>query len=92
MDQEKNNSLFVKCDCHCCGLSIERWSEDDDETLSLSFWIDKFYAYQIESFWSRLYNRIKLCFKILKDGDYFLQNIVINKEDMKKLKNYFNQF
>ncbi len=89
----KEKSLFIKCSCHCCGLSIEKlWPGDGDDAMSLSFWIDKFYAYQSSGFFRNLWERIKLAFKVLTKGDYFLQDIIVEKNEIQKLKEYFNQF
>lgn len=89
--KEKSKSLFIKCDCHCCGLSLESWDFDND-CMYMSFWIDEFYAYQSEGFWRNLWERIKLAFKVLRKGDYFLREVAIEKNDVQKLKEYFNQF
>lgn len=86
----KYKTLHLECDCTIHGLRLSYWDDDPDEVY-LSFWIEEFYARQT-GFWDSLWNRIKIAFKVMCKGDYFLHEIILNKKDMKRLKEYVGRF
>jgi len=93
MDKKQKHSLFIECDCGCVGLKLDKFWEDEPENdeMYMTFWIAKFYANQDTS-WDRLKVKMKLLWRVLKGGDYFLQELVVTRKNVEKMKDYLNQF
>jgi hypothetical protein len=80
--------IFIYCDCHCCGVQVSQFNEID-ELFFITFWIAEWYAIP-SSIFSIVWQRIKLAFKVLFNGDYFLKELVLSRDNFKKLKDYLN--
>lgn len=81
---EQDDTIFVKCDCWAHGIHLD--ADDDHKIMYLSFWVDEWYTTKI-SFWKKL----KIIWDILRDGDYFLKEIVLNSHEAKKLNNWLTK-
>ncbi|HCW04390.1 MAG TPA: hypothetical protein DGK91_07625 [Clostridium sp.] len=92
MKNTKTNSVFIQCDCGCLCLEVGKFweNEPEDKTLYMSSWITMFHANQ-EGFWSRLKTRVKLLWKVLVGGDYFLHELIISGDDVEELRDYLNK-
>jgi hypothetical protein len=73
-DREK----FIKCDCHGEGMLVTKF--DDDEEMYFSYWRQGIDPIKL-SWWMRL----KLCWMVLTKGNYFEDEIVLNKEKAMEL-------
>lgn len=82
--------VFFECDCYMEGitLSMHRWNDEED-MLYLSFWIDEWYQDKI---WKQILNRVKLAWKVLVGGDYFLKEIILKRKNVERLKNELSKF
>ena len=89
----KENKLFIQCDCGCSAIELSHWEpfKDDEEILFLSIWRPCFYTNQRNIF-SEIWYRIKMGFTIIFKGDYQLYDLILNKEDLVRLKHYVNNF
>ena len=81
-------AIFIQCDCHCCGVQISQF-DDTDEPICIDFWVNKWYAIPT-SLLRLLWLRIRLAVRVLLNGDYFLQELILKREDFEKLRDYFN--
>ena len=73
-DREK----FIKCDCHSEGMLITKF--DDEEEMYFSYWRDGINPVKL-SFWMRL----KLCYLALFKGNYYDDQVILNKEKAMEL-------
>ena len=69
---------FIQCDCYGEGLLITKF--DDEEELYFSYWRQGIDPIKL-SWWMRL----KLCWMVLTKGNYYEDQIIINKEKSKEL-------
>jgi len=79
-DQEK----FIKCDCHSEGMLITKF--DDEEELYFSFWREGLDPVKL-TWWMRL----KVCYLALFKGNYYEDQIILNKEKSKELADWINK-
>lgn len=78
----------VQCDCGCMIMEIgDLW----DDKMYLSFWVQAFMEKQ-DSCWDRLKTKLKLLWKVITKGDYFLHELIIDKGDIKNIKEYLDKF
>jgi hypothetical protein len=86
----------LRIDCGCgphLMMSLDLLWEDDennDATWILEFWIPEFYAKQ-NSILRILWERLKVAIKIVLHGDYFLHDIILYRDDLQALKEYFDR-
>ena len=73
-DREK----FFKCDCYSEGMLITKF--DDEEEMYFSYWRDGINPVKL-SFWMRL----KLCYLALFKGNYYDDQVILNKEKAMEL-------
>jgi len=76
----KGNELYITCRCYFHALHIER--DDRVNEWYVSRWIR---GYATETSWKY---RIKCIWYILVHGRPYGDEIILNKQDMKELKNY----
>jgi len=81
-------ALFIECDCHCCGIQVSQFN-DSEEPIIISFWVSKWYAIPANIL-LLIWKRIQLAIRVLRNGDYFLQDIILSKQNFNKLKEYLN--
>jgi hypothetical protein len=72
-DQEK----FIKCSCHGEGMLLTKF--DDEEEIYVSFWREGLDPVKL-TFWMRL----KLCYLALFKGNYYEDQVVLNKEGVRQ--------
>lgn len=77
MSIEKNNSLFIKCDCHSHLLEV---SKDEDLGTCLTIWRLNGHGTKFS-----LLERIRWCIHILKTGSPWGDEFIIKEEDKEKL-------
>ena len=73
-DREK----FFKCDCHSEGMLLTKF--DDEEELYFSYWREGINPIKL-SLWMRL----KLCYLALFKGNYYDDQVILNKEKAMEL-------
>jgi hypothetical protein len=73
-DREK----FIKCDCWGEGMLITKF--DDEEELYFSYWRQGIDPIKL-SWWMRL----KLCWMALAKGNYYEDQVILNKEKATEL-------
>lgn len=79
---KKNNVLHLTCECHAHELHIEKDFEED--MWYVSFWQR---GYISETSWKY---RLKCIWYILKNGRPYGDEVVLNKDHMKELKDYID--
>ena len=79
-DQEK----FIKCDCHGEGMLITKF--DDESCFYFSFWRQGLDPVKL-TWWTRL----KLCWMTLTKGNYYEDQLILNKESAKELAEWINE-
>jgi hypothetical protein len=72
---------FIQCDCYGEGLLITKF--DDEEELYFSYWRQGIDPIKL-SWWMRL----KLCWMVLTKGNYYEDQVIINKEKSKELADW----
>jgi len=73
-DKEK----FIQCDCYGEGILITKF--DDEEELYFSYWRQGINPVKL-SWWMRL----KLCWMVLTKGNYYEDQVILNKEKATEL-------
>ena len=73
-DREK----FIKCDCHSEGILVTKF--DDEEEIYFSYWREGINPIRL-SWWMRL----KLCWMVITKGNYYEDQVILNKEKSKEL-------
>ena len=79
-DREK----FIQCDCWGEGMLITKF--DDEEEMYFSYWRAGINPIKL-SFWMRL----KVCYLALFKGNYYDDQVVLNKKKSKELANWINK-
>jgi len=94
MDKSVEIGRFrLECECGACSLVAQHWPEliniPEEDVIYLSYHIDQWYAEKgiFEMIWSR----IKLAWKILVNGQYFLFEIGIRQHQLKDFRDYINK-
>jgi hypothetical protein len=72
---------FIQCDCYGEGLLITKF--DGEEELYFSYWRQGIDPIKL-SWWMRL----KLCWMALTKGNYYEDQIILNKEKSKELADW----
>ena len=80
---KKDNELHITCSCHTHELHFEK----DDE---LSVWFVSFWqrGYAVETSWRY---RLRCIWHILKTGRPYGDEVVLDKESIKELKDYLDE-
>lgn len=78
-DKEK----FIQCDCYGEGLLITKF--DDEEELYFSYWRQGIDPVKL-TWWMR----IKVCWLAIVKGNYYEDQIVLNKSKAKELADWIN--
>lgn len=87
-DREINQTVInIPCSCGAHSININ-YFDDETEEVYLSFFIDRFYIQ--EGILHTLLKRIKYAFLILCGKSYRFEEIVLSKEDLKKLEQEFH--
>lgn len=79
-----NKEKFFKCSCYGEGILVSKFDKEDE--IYLSFWKQGFNPLRL-SFWDRL----KLCWTILSKGNYFVDEVILNKRESKRMKNWLDE-
>lgn len=87
----KKNELIVTCECGCEESAHIKIEEDDELYLFLTYMNGKFYNCS-DSIWETVKRKCKKIWCIIRNKDYYYSDIIMNKEDFKKFKEYINQF
>ncbi|MDK2920127.1 MAG: hypothetical protein PWQ37_2860 [Candidatus Petromonas sp.] len=78
-----SKELQVECDCYTHAIRLVKF--DDDDTLFLNFW---YLGRRNIS----LRKKLKDVFDVLKGNRMLIEEIVLNKEDVKVLRDYLNEY
>ncbi len=87
-DEEK---VFVICECSSHGICIELIEDSafSEKLYCLNFWTQEWFCNN-DNIFTSAWNRIKLAYKVLANGDYFVKEIILSEESMDKLKKHIN--
>jgi len=90
---DKNNTrIVIRCDCGTESIGIGKLFDGEEP---LEYYMDiSIYAFSTEQegFFSKLKNRLKTIWYILRHGTHRFQEIILTEEDMKDLKEVINRF
>jgi hypothetical protein len=81
---EKNNEIFLKCDCHMEAIEVKHW--EDDQSFFFSFWD---YGRSKVS-WMPWKKRLTLIWRILRGKDLYTDMVILDYEKSKQLANFIN--
>jgi len=74
----------ITCDCHTHGFRVTAFLEDYwDGMVFLEFWVIQWYA--DKSILGNLWKRIKLAWKVLRNSDYFLHELILDRDDARRM-------
>ena len=79
-DKEK----FLKCDCHGEGMLVTKF--DDEPVFYFSYWRQGLDPVKL-TWWMRL----KLCWMVLVKGNYYEDEIILNKETATELADWIKE-
>lgn len=84
--KKKEAKVYFPCDCgsEVMEITYADWVEDD-ECCFISFKLDAFSAKQTSPL-DIIKDRVKLAWRILKGGDYFLYDLITTKEKLGELR------
>jgi hypothetical protein len=86
MVYKNEKSIYVKCDCGCSGIHIDKLEYKDESTeYILSISASCFYTEQ-DGIFSKLKGRLKFIWYILRHGTHRFFDICIEPEDFEKFK------
>ena len=74
----KSREKFIKCSCHSEGVLLTKF--DDEEEIYVSFWREGLNPVKL-TWWMRL----KLCWMALTKGNYYDDQLILNKEKAMEL-------
>lgn len=78
------DTISVECSCNTHGFRITSSIEQDwEEAVFLTFWVDEWY--KDDGILSNIWQRIKLAWKVLANGDYFLHEIILERDQAKQV-------
>lgn len=80
------DGIIVECKCGSEGITVEHF----DDEIYLSFWIDTWYAEQ-KSFLEEILKRLKIAWTILRKGMFLYQEIILTKDEAKRLYEYLGK-
>ena len=80
----KIREKFIKCSCHGEGMLLTKF--DDEEEIYVSFWREGIHPVKL-TWWMRL----KLCYLSLFKGNYYEDQLILNKESAKELAEWINE-
>ena len=92
MFKEKTNdtgtvSITIPCECGTHEIKITKF--ENDTCCYLSFFVDSFYLQ--DGIWKMICNRIKKAFSILCGKSYRYEEIVIQEEGLKEIRDGINK-
>lgn len=79
MDDNKKE-LIIKCVDNCSCLSIDKWDDEDDQ-----YFLTFYSSYSDKRCFKE---KIRDIFKILRGKRIYNTEIILNKEDLDKIKNF----
>ena len=80
----KSREKFIKCDCHSEGMLLTKF--DGEEEIYVSFWREGLDPVKL-TWWMRL----KLCWMALIKGNYYEDQLVLNKETAAELAEWIKE-
>lgn len=92
LTDRNNTKIIVECDCGCESICISKLEFDDGfKEYFVEIFINAFYSEQ-DGFFSKLKNRLKTAWYIIRRGTYRLQEICLTQEDFRDLKEIIQNF
>lgn len=84
-------SLREECliECYCGTHAVKFSSFSDEEEVYVSFWTHKFYLQS--NYFEDFVDRIKFLWKVLTRGPYLVEELVLTRRDLEKLRDYLNR-
>ena len=83
--KEDLKPVYVECGCGFSGIRLT----DLEDCICLDLWMTK---WNQEGIIKSILKRFKLMWKVFRNGDYFLQEIILEKKDVENLKKYLEDF
>lgn len=91
--QDQENRFRIDCDCTMCSIVFDYEPEECmpyENTIYISYHIDKFYAKQ-GSILKSLLERFKIAWKVLKNGSYFLYESGVKPYQVEDFRQFVNR-
>jgi len=81
--EDKDEKIFIECDCFSEGIMLETWAED--KQLCISIW--KRGIHPQKRGWSY---RLKYIWQILRGKELYSDEIILNNEKSAKVRDWLN--
>ncbi len=79
MSPVKEETVNIQCSCNTHGFRVTSYIEEDwEDVVFLEFWVSEWY--KDDGIFSNIWKRIKLAWKVIFNGDYFLHELVFHRE------------
>jgi len=79
--QNKDQSTFIKCECHLEGLGVDYFADDDH--YYFSYWKQGLSNKKLS--WKA---KIRYCWQVLRHGKAFEDEVILSAESANKLCNW----
>lgn len=89
MDIQKNNELIIRCECGTDILMVHEWREKYSDVQRQTFDLAMFSYGQYQNKPSFI-ERLKYCWRHLRTGKIFSDEIIMTPKDAKKLADFIN--
>jgi len=83
-----DHKILIECDCGCSILNIAK--DDDDDFAYLNTYRADFFTEQ-DGFWDLFKKRIKSVWYAILGKDFYLYEIVLDKDKIEQLKKIVNE-
>ena len=81
--KSKDSEIFVKCDCHGEGMFVTRFEGEDE--FYFSYWGQGITPRNMQ-----IWERVKLCWKVLWTGNSYEDEIILSKDKAGMLAVWIN--
>ena len=96
MVSNDNKDLIISCQCGCENAIHFRVDKEvfdkHEEYAIMTYWNGNWYRDQDDRVLRVIGRKLKKIWAIIRNKDYYYSDILMNREDFEKFKNYINHF
>jgi len=91
LKSKDGKNLILNCKCGCDeAVRFQVDKEDYDMYVILSYMNGSFYRDQGETFWRVFYKKIRKILSIVRNKDFYHNEVILTKDDWQEFKEYIN--
>ena len=91
LKNKDGTELYIDCHCGCNeGIRFRVNKDDFDYYCFMSYTNGNFYKEQCEKMWCVLYKKLKKIGAIIRNKDYYYNELIMTKEEFNEFKEYIN--